>query len=93
MKTYSAEGHVNVGSGSDVTILELAELIAETVGFRGAIATDPSKPDGTPRKLMDSFLLQRLGWSPKISLAAGLRATYAWFLAHASNARLSDAAR
>ncbi len=80
MKHYSDLTHVNVGSGSDVTILELARLVAEVVGFEGEIITDPSKPDGTPRKLMSASKLQGLGWTPRIELADGLRATYQWYL-------------
>ena len=79
MTHYSAESHVNVGSGSDVSILELAKLIAQVVGFSGEIITDHSKPDGTPRKLLDSSKLASLGWHPRIGLAQGLATTYAWF--------------
>jgi GDP-L-fucose synthase len=79
MTRYSGETHVNVGSGSDVTILELAKLIGRVVGFSGRIITDPSKPDGTPRKLLDTHKLASLGWEPKISLEAGLASTYQWF--------------
>ncbi len=71
---------INVGSGGDQTIMELAEMVAETVGFRGKILTDPSKPDGTPRKLSDSTLLRSTGWQPKIDLPTGLRSTYHHFL-------------
>ena len=71
---------VNIGVGSDGTILELAKLIAETVGFDGEILTDPSKPDGTPRKLMDSSLIRSLGWEPQTSLEEGLMASYEDFL-------------
>jgi nucleoside-diphosphate-sugar epimerase len=70
---------VNVGSGSEVTILELAKLIARVVGYSGGVVTDPSKPDGTPRKLLDSSELMNLGWRPRIGLADGLANTYAWF--------------
>jgi GDP-L-fucose synthase len=79
MTHYSGELHVNVGSGSDVSILELAELIAHVVGFSGRVVTDSSKPDGTPRKLLDSSKLTNLGWRPRIALADGLASTYAWF--------------
>ena len=71
---------VNVGSGDDRTIMELAKLIAKTVDFRGRILTDPSRPDGTPRKLSDSSLLRSTGWSPQTDLPSGLRATYQDFL-------------
>lgn len=72
---------VNVGTGEDLTILELAKLIAKTVGYQGRIVTDPSKPDGTPRKLTDISLLRSTGWQPKIGLVDGLRRTYEDFLA------------
>jgi len=79
MTHYSGESQVNVGSGSDVSILDLAKLIARVVGFSGRVVTDPSKPDGTPRKLLDSSKLASLGWRPRIELADGLASTYAWF--------------
>ncbi|MGH6803984.1 MAG: GDP-L-fucose synthase [Methyloceanibacter sp.] len=79
MTHYSGYSHVNVGSGSDVSILELAKLIARVVGFSGGVVTDLSKPDGTPRKLLDSSKLASLGWRPRIELADGLASTYAWF--------------
>jgi GDP-L-fucose synthase len=81
MAHYSHETHVNVGYGSDLTILELAKLVAGVVGFTGRIATDPSKPDGTPRKLLDISKLTSLGWRPKIGLEEGLTSTYRWFTA------------
>lgn len=71
---------VNVGAGSDVTIRELAGLVAQAVGFEGEIRNDPTKPDGTPRKLMDSTLINGLGWSPATGLEEGLRVAYADFL-------------
>ena len=83
MTHYSGEVPVNVGFGTDVTILELAKLTARVVGFTGRISTDPSKPDGTPRKLLDSSKLINLGWRPRIELEEGLSATYQWFLSHA----------
>lgn len=84
--TYDREtepmlSHINVGSGTDVTILELAQTVARVVGYEGRIATDPSKPDGTMRKLMDVSRLKRLGWEATIPLEAGIRSTYDWFLA------------
>jgi GDP-L-fucose synthase len=81
-REYSQDQHINVGSGSEVTIRDLAELIARVVGFEGALVWDASKPDGTPRKLMDSSRLAALGWTAKIGLEEGLRRTYADFLAH-----------
>jgi len=80
MRTYSANEHVNVGSGEDLTILALAELVCDVVGFRGRIVTDTSKPDGTPRKLMSGERLQQLGWKPKISLREGIEQTYRWYI-------------
>lgn len=72
--------HINVGYGDDLTILELAQLVARTVGYSGRIELDPGKPDGTPRKLMDSARLRSLGWQPRVDLAEGLRLAYADFL-------------
>lgn len=80
MESYSGVSHVNVGSGKEVTIKELAELVKEVVGFEGELGWDSTKPDGTPRKLMDSSKLAGLGWEPKISLRDGLRDTYQWYL-------------
>ncbi|MBK8085084.1 MAG: GDP-L-fucose synthase [Devosia sp.] len=83
LKNYSDASHVNVGSGEDSPILELAQLVCEVVGFEGEITLDRSKPDGTPRKLMDSGILQAMGWSPRILLKEGLAATYEWYLSSA----------
>jgi GDP-L-fucose synthase len=80
MKTYSGFEHVNVGSGEDITILELAELVCRVIGFEGGIVTDTSKPDGTPRKLMSGEKLKAMGWAPKIALEDGVRQAYAAFL-------------
>jgi GDP-L-fucose synthase len=80
MTHYASGEHVNVGVGSDLTVLELAKLIAGVVGFTGEIVTDPSKPDGTPRKLLDISKLKNLGWHPRIGLEQGLSSTYAWFV-------------
>lgn len=80
MRHYSEEQFINVGFGSDVSIRDLAELVRRTVGFAGEIVWDPSKPDGAPRKLMDSSRLAALGWRPKVSLEEGLRLTYEAFL-------------
>ncbi len=87
MKTYSGDGHINVGAGKDTTILELTRMMAEVTGFAGEIRTDPSKPDGTPRKLMDSSRLNAMGWRPRIALKDGIAATYRWFLEHHAEAR------
>lgn len=77
MKSYSDIDHVNVGSGDDIAILDLAGLICEVVGFDGEIRTDPSKPDGTMRKLMSSDKLEAMGWSPNMGLRDGIQSTYA----------------
>jgi GDP-L-fucose synthase len=74
--------HINVGCGQDVTILEVAQAVARTVGYTGQIHTDPTKQDGTPRKLMDSTRLNALGWQSKVGLETGLEAAYQDFLAH-----------
>jgi GDP-L-fucose synthase len=84
MKTYSAESQVNVGSGEDMTILELARLVCEVVGFEGAIELDASKPDGTPRKLMSADKIRRLGWKPTIALREGVERTYRWFVGNSA---------
>lgn len=80
MQTYSDAEIVNVGSGTDVTIRELAEMVRETVGFGGEIVLDTTKPDGTPRKLMDVSRLEKAGWKSKIALREGIETTYRWFL-------------
>jgi GDP-L-fucose synthase len=79
--------HINVGSGDEVSILDLARQVAETVGYTGRIATDTTKPDGTPRKLMDSGRLRALGWRPRIGLKEGLATTYRWYLDNCSELR------
>ena len=80
MEHYSDDGHVNVGTGEDLSIRELAETIRTVVNPDAEIEWDPSKPDGTPRKLLDVSKLRALGWSPTIDLVDGLRSTYDWFL-------------
>jgi GDP-L-fucose synthase len=87
MERYDSPEIINVGCGEDVTIAELARLIAEIVGFRGALVFDRSKPDGTPRKLLDVGKARALGWQAKTPLADGIRATYDWYLASAAHAR------
>jgi GDP-L-fucose synthase len=82
LEHYDGDQAINIGFGSDVSIRELAELTAEVVGWRGRLEYDTSKPDGTPRKLLDVTKLDRLGWKPTISLADGLTSTYRWFLEH-----------
>jgi GDP-L-fucose synthase len=83
LKEYSGEDHINVGSGEDITILELTRLVCDTVGFGGEIVLDPTKPDGTPRKLMNSNKLLDLGWRPRIPLSTGIQQTYDWYVRHA----------
>ncbi|KAG0588865.1 hypothetical protein KC19_2G274900 [Ceratodon purpureus] len=79
IQNYSGHEHVNMGSGSEVTIKELAEMVKEVVGFEGQLTWDTSKPDGTPRKLIDSSKLANLGWQPRIPLKEGLVETYKWY--------------
>ena len=78
--THPMQSHINVGYGDDITILKLSETIADTIGFQGEITFDPSKPDGAPRKLMDSTLLNTLGWKAKVTLEQGLSLAYNDFL-------------
>ena len=80
LKNYSDMEHVNLGSGEDVTIKELAQTICQTVGFKGGLTFDASKPDGTPRKLLDTSKINQLGWQHSISLSDGLTDAYNWFL-------------
>ncbi len=83
MKAYSGESHVNIGSGEEISIAGLAELIADVVGFAGAFEFDRSKPDGSPRKLLDVGLLQRMGWSAPTGLRDGIEDAYGWYRAAA----------
>ncbi len=85
---YDAEPIVNIGWGEDLSIRELAEFVQSAVGFTGRLHFDATKPDGTPRKLLDTTRLTTLGWRPAIPLKAGIESTYAWFLAHGDEARL-----
>jgi GDP-L-fucose synthase len=80
MKTYSDMEHLNVGSGEDVTINQLAQIVAATIGFNGRFDHDRSKPDGTPQKLLDVSRLRALGWQAETSLSEGIRRTYQWYL-------------
>ena len=80
MRHYSDEDIINIGVGQDLTIAELAAAVGRAVGFRGSIRFDTSKPDGTPRKLVDVSRLNALGWRPKVSLEEGLKRTYRWYL-------------
>jgi GDP-L-fucose synthase len=86
MARYSSDEHVNVGSGSDIPIADLARTIADVVGFGGELAFDASKPDGTPRKLMDGSRLKEMGWTPKVPLRDGLKRVYAWYLSQSGQA-------
>lgn len=88
LHTYDEEGVVNIGWGEDVTIRDLAEIIVSVIGYRGRIVFDTTKPDGTPRKLLDVSRLTALGWRPRIALRAGIEGTYAWFREHIEEARL-----
>jgi len=80
MQNYSRDIPVNAGSGEDLPISDLADIIREVVGYRGEIRYDHSKPDGTPRKLLDVSRLKNMGWQPKISLTEGIKSTYQWYL-------------
>jgi GDP-L-fucose synthase len=84
LKVYSEMEHVNVGSGEDITILELAKIVAAVVGFDGRVVLDKTKPDGTPRKLMSGDKLAALGWKPNRQLKTGILETYQWFLSQAA---------
>ena len=88
MQHYSDEPHLNVGVGQDLSIRDLAELVREVVGFEGEIVFDPSKPDGTPRKLVDTRRINALGWRAKKPLREGLEEAYAWFVDHHGEARI-----
>ena len=79
MREYSEEEHVNVGRGEDVTIMELAKLVADVVGYEGTIVTDLSKPDGTPRKLLDVSRINALGWRATVGLREGVERMYGWY--------------
>ena len=84
---YRDELHLNVGTGTDVAIRDLAEIIADVVGWDGSFTFDTTMPDGTPRKLLDVGRLRSLGWEPRHDLRSGIAETYAWFLEHATDAR------
>jgi GDP-L-fucose synthase len=88
LHAYDGEPIVNVGWGEDVTIRELAELVMSVIDYRGRLDFDTTKPDGTPRKLLDVSRLRELGWQPKIPLKLGIETTYGWFVEHSAEARL-----
>jgi GDP-L-fucose synthase len=92
MEQYEEEGHINVGTGEDLTIRELAEMVRDVVYPSATIKRDTSKPDGTPRKLLDVARLHALGWRHRIDLQTGIEQTYQWFLTHQPDARLSSRA-
>ena len=85
LEHYDSPEIINVGYGSDVSIRELAELLCEVIGFDGGLVFDRTKPDGTPRKLLDVARIKKLGWSPQISLRDGIRSTYEWYLQNVAN--------
>lgn len=87
MQNYSGEQFLNVGTGTDLPIVELARLVGDVVGFEGAIVTDPSKPDGTPRKLLDVSRLEAMGWKARIGLREGVADAYAWYLDNTATLR------
>ena len=87
MQRYESDEPINVGVGDDLSIAELATMIAGVVGFEGKLAFDPTKPDGTPRKLLDTSKINNLGWKPRITLQAGVEGTYRWFLEHRADLR------
>jgi len=87
LENYDSPETINVGVGEDLTIRELAGLVAETVGYQGTLTQDPSKPDGTPQKLLDVSRLDKLGWHAETSLREGIHTTYQWYLDNISSAR------
>ena len=86
--TAPVPGHVNIGTGEDISVLELARMVAEVTGFRGGILTDPSRPDGTMHKVLDVSRLTGLGWRARIGLREGIADTFRWYLANRASARL-----
>ena len=82
LDNYDDDVAINVGAGEEISIKDLAQKIGEIVGFQGSVDWDSDKPDGTPRKLLDSSRIRELGWSPRVVLEKGIRSTYEWFLAH-----------
>jgi GDP-L-fucose synthase len=86
LKEYSGAEHLNIGSGEDLTIKELVDIICDITGFEGEVVTDPSKPDGTPRKLLSIDRIKATGWTPRIGLRDGIAETYRWFLNNVAHA-------
>jgi GDP-L-fucose synthase len=87
LENYDSPDTINVGVGEDLSIRELAELVADVIGYEGDLVQDTSKPDGTPRKVLDVSRLKSLGWEPRIGLREGIAETYAWFLEHTAELR------
>ena len=87
LEEYSGVSHVNIGTGKEVTIKQLAEEVKKVVGYEGEIVWDDAMPDGTPRKLTDVTLLHELGWTHKVELAEGIRLAYEWFAENVDSAR------
>jgi GDP-L-fucose synthase len=87
LENYDSPDTINVGVGEDQPIRDLARMVADTVGYDGELVQDPSKPDGTPQKLLDVSRLNSLGWRAKTPLSEGIAETYAWYLEHLSSAR------
>jgi GDP-L-fucose synthase len=80
LETSSKDSLINIGSGEEVSIETLAELISKTIGYQGKFTFDSSKPNGTPRKLLDSTIMSKTGWKPRVNLSEGIGITYDWFL-------------
>jgi len=87
LENYDSPDPINVGVGTDVTIRELAEIVADVVGYDGELTQDTSKPDGTPRKLLDVSRINQLGWAATVPLRDGIASTYKWFLDHRATIR------
>ena len=85
MREYDQPEIINIGSGEDLTIAELAEMVRQIVGFQGSIVYDSAKPDGTPRKVLEVSRLRAMGWAPEIGLGEGIASTYAWYCDHTSS--------
>ena len=88
LESYSGEQHVNIGTGKELTIKELAEIVKKTVGFEGEIVWNSAMPDGTPRKLCDVSKLHSLGWTHKVDLEEGVKLAYDWFKGNVDTARM-----
>uniref|UniRef100_A0A0D9WSQ6 NAD(P)-binding domain-containing protein n=1 Tax=Leersia perrieri TaxID=77586 RepID=A0A0D9WSQ6_9ORYZ len=82
MERYAGEEHVNVGSGEEVTVREVAEAVREVVGFQGRVVWDVTRPDGVARRLVDSGKMRKIGWEPKVALRDGIRELYRFYLRH-----------